>query len=133
MPADSGRTSIGLPMNSPTRETAEMISAVSATRTVRTFSGAASAEREPARASERNRRFMVAFLSLGGGISVVQPRRSFTASATFWKRVASFAVGIVENARRMSPERTIVPVEYFAMRCLRTASAGTPMGFTHMK
>ena len=55
------------------------------------------------------------------------------AALTFAKSFASLAFGIVENARRMSPERTIVPVEYFAMSCLRTFSASTPIGFTHMK
>ena len=41
--------------------------------------------------------------------------------------------GTVENAKRISPERTITPVEYFAIRCRRTSSAATPLGFTHMK
>jgi hypothetical protein len=41
--------------------------------------------------------------------------------------------GIVENARRINPESTIVPVEYFSISCLRTASASIPLGRTHMK
>ena len=60
-------------------------------------------------------------------------RRSRIAASTFAKSFASFAFGIVENARRMRPESMIVPVEYFSMRCLRTFSASTPIGFTHMK
>ena len=59
--------------------------------------------------------------------------RSAIAELTFAKSVASFAFGIVEKARRISPESTIVPVEYFSTRCLRTFSASTPIGFTHMK
>jgi len=99
------------------------------------------------RVEKRNRHHdrterMVAVRTLGedlqreidlGGSGERHARRSRTAEWTFAKSFASFAVGIVENARRMSPERTIVPVEYFAIRCLRTCSASTPRGFTHMK
>ena len=49
------------------------------------------------------------------------------------KSAGSFAQGTVENAIRINPESTIVPVLYASMRCLRTASASTPLGFTHMK
>ena len=60
-------------------------------------------------------------------------RRSRMAASTFAKSVGSFATGTVENARRMRPERTIVPVEYFSISWRRTRSASTPTGFTHMK
>ena len=55
------------------------------------------------------------------------------AAATFAKSSGSLADGTVENARRISPERTIVPVEYLSMSRRRTFSASTPFGFTHMK
>ena len=60
-------------------------------------------------------------------------RRSRMAASTFAKSVGSFATGTVENARRISPERTIVPVEYASISRRRTRSASTPIGFTHMK
>lgn len=60
-------------------------------------------------------------------------RRSAIAASTLANSVASFAFGIVENARRMRPDSTIVPVEYFSISCRRTFSASTPIGFTHMK
>ena len=61
------------------------------------------------------------------------PFSSLTAASTLAKSVASLFFGIVEKARRIRPESTIVPVEYPSIRRRRTASASTPTGFTHMK
>ena len=61
------------------------------------------------------------------------PLRSRIAESTAAKSLARRAVGTVEKAMRMSPERTMVPTEYFSISRRRTDSASTPIGFTHIK
>ena len=67
------------------------------------------------------------------GVCLYSHFSSAIAALTLAKSVASFAFGTVENARRMSPDSTIVPVEYFSTSRRLTFSASTPIGFTHMK